>query len=145
MLDRHQISADPRPHPTGPSPPGPPRPRPGSAARAPADTAPPSSTPLRLDVSPAGTEVLLALVAVHARDGRATVRAVAAAAERGVSATHVHLMRLRGLGLVAWDPPRQGTLRPLVAAVPWRRPSPRGATTGSGARGYPVVGPDDGH
>lgn len=54
---------------------------------------------MRPDVSPATTEVLLALMRVHQRDGRATVRAVAREACRSVSTTHHHLTFLSDLGL----------------------------------------------
>lgn len=62
-------------------------------------------------------EVLLALIEVHRRDGRATVRAVATHLHRSLSTTHRSLNVLRHRGLVTWDPNRTGTLRPLVEAA----------------------------
>lgn len=72
-------------------------------------------------ISPAQTRVLLALVRVWQRDGRAEVRDVMVEADlSGVGTTHDHLVRLRDRGLVAWEPTLQGTLRPLVAPVPFQ-------------------------
>lgn len=71
-------------------------------------------------VNPASTRVLLALVRVHARTGRATVREVAAEAGRSIARTHLHLERLKETGLVAWEVEQDGTLRPLVAVVPFQ-------------------------
>lgn len=68
-------------------------------------------------VSPATTRVLLAVVAVHQRDGRSTIRSVATQAGRCVATTYRHLLRLRDLGLVAWDETKVGTLRPTVREV----------------------------
>lgn len=58
---------------------------------------------------------LLALIAVHRRDGRATVHTVAVERHRAVSVVHGHLCRLSDAGLVAWEKP--GALRPLVRRV----------------------------
>lgn len=55
-------------------------------------------------------DVLAALVVVHHRDGRATVRTVATEAHRVPSTVHVALARLRWRGLVRWNGP--GSLRP---------------------------------
>lgn len=68
-------------------------------------------------IGDATTATLLALLRVYERDGRATVRAVAA--ERGCSlnSAHKQLVELRDLGLADWDDGRAGTLRPLVAVV----------------------------
>lgn len=68
-------------------------------------------------IGDATTRTLLALLAVYERDGRATVRSVAAAAGRSVGVTHGHLCRLRDAELVEWEPFRYGTLRPLVGVV----------------------------
>jgi len=64
-------------------------------------------------LSPTEARVLAAIVA-----GARTVRGAADAA--GVPATTAHeaLVRLRVLGLVAWEDGTQGTLRTLVAFVP---------------------------
>lgn len=66
------------------------------------------------DLTSAALLVLLALVDVYEREGRATVRRVAAAAGRSVGVTHGHLCTLRDAGLVEWEPRHFGTLRPLV-------------------------------
>ena len=61
---------------------------------------------------------LLALVSLHEREGRATVRDLCR--ERGLRSpgqVHAHLQVLRDEGLVAWEPRRAGTLRPLVRRV----------------------------
>lgn len=67
---------------------------------------------------------LLAVVYVYRQMGRATVRDVAVAQGRSrlsPANTHHRLVRLRALGLVAWDEGKTGTLRPLVETVPmWR-------------------------
>lgn len=65
----------------------------------------------------AATRVLLALIAVHQRDGRATVRAVARQAGLKTSTTHNQLGYLRRRGLVAWDDGANGSLRPLLTPV----------------------------
>lgn len=67
--------------------------------------------------SSAETRVLAALVDVYERDGRATVRAVAARANRSISPTHAALSRLRSKGWVSWSSNRDGTLRPLVRTI----------------------------
>lgn len=66
------------------------------------------------DLSAAALLVLLALVDVYERDGRATVRRVALRAGRSVATTHGHLVTLRDVGLVEWETYHAGTLRPLV-------------------------------
>lgn len=61
---------------------------------------------------------LAAVVRVHPRDGRCTLRTVMA--EAGVSSTATIWFRLRSLkalGLITWAPGEQGTLRPLVKVV----------------------------
>lgn len=65
-------------------------------------------------LSPANLAVLVALIRVHARDGRATVRTVSLEAGRNISTTHAHLRALRRRGLAGWEDDRVGTLRPLV-------------------------------
>ena len=62
--------------------------------------------------------VLAALLRVHQRDGRATVRSVAAEAGRTVSTAFKTLNELRQLGLCAWEHGTQGTIRPSVAVHP---------------------------
>lgn len=77
-----------------------------------------TTTHLKPTLSPRLTRTLLALVAVHRCDGRATVRAVARAAHRSINPTHASLRELQrrgfatGLGTV-------GALRPTVAPVRW--------------------------
>lgn len=61
--------------------------------------------------------VLNAVQFVTDRDGRATVRTVAAATGTSVSPVFKHLRYLRSLGLVTWDPVRNGTLRLTVERV----------------------------
>lgn len=69
-------------------------------------------------VTPPELRVLIALLKVYERDGRATVRSVAQAAGlRGPGSTLGHLRRLRLRGLVAWEDGRTGTLRPAVRRV----------------------------
>lgn len=58
------------------------------------------------------TRALLAVVA-GARTWTDIVEATGMAKTR----VHVHLTRLQRDGLVAWEPHRQGTLRPLVRRV----------------------------
>lgn len=71
-------------------------------------------------VPPAETRTLLALLDVYRRDGRATVRSVAAAAGlSSISTIHGNLAALADRGLVASERARSGTLRPLVEVVPW--------------------------
>lgn len=67
------------------------------------------------DVTSAPTKTLLALIAVHQRDGRATLRTVAE--YRGVTFTTIQeqMRRLVRMGLAAQD--GAGTLRPLVWPV----------------------------
>lgn len=71
-------------------------------------------------VHPTETNVLLALIEVHRRDRRATVRAVAEEAGIAPSSAYLHLTQLRRRGLVAWESAANvwhRTLRPLVAPV----------------------------
>lgn len=62
--------------------------------------------------------VLLAILEVYATSGRATVRAVASAADLNPSTTFFHLRRLRDKGWVDWTEGTAGTMRPLVKAFP---------------------------
>lgn len=62
------------------------------------------------------TRVLLALVHVHERDGRATVTTVAEQAHLSRACVHTHLSFLKDAGLVTWVRNHSGTLRPIVAA-----------------------------
>lgn len=69
-------------------------------------------------VTPAQLRVLLALVAVYERDGRATVRDVQRQAGlASPNTTDAHLRRLRRDGFATWADGRSGTLRPLVRRV----------------------------
>lgn len=63
---------------------------------------------------PTRAAVLTTLVRLHAAEGRCTVRAIAGEAGISVSTCHAHLLTLRRAGLIAWEPERAGTLRPLV-------------------------------
>lgn len=73
----------------------------------------------RFDViAPETTEVMIALLAVYQRDGRATVSTVAWLASKPRSVVHKHLDQLQSAGLVARG---HGSLRPLVALVPLTR------------------------
>jgi DNA-binding IclR family transcriptional regulator len=65
----------------------------------------------------AATSTLLALLRLYERDGRATVRGVAAERGCALNSAHDQLVELRSLGLVTWEDGRAGTLRPLVAVV----------------------------
>lgn len=67
--------------------------------------------------SPARTRVLLALITVYQRDGRATVPGVALAAGRSRAEAHRLLVALREQGLCDWTDGAAGTLRPTVAIV----------------------------
>lgn len=61
------------------------------------------------------TRLLLALIRLHDRDGRATVGGVAQeAGYSSVGAIHHYLVELRDFGLVTWEDGRAATLRPLV-------------------------------
>lgn len=74
-------------------------------------------TTTRLSLTDADVRILLALVAEHDDQGRATVRSVAARAGRSVRVTHDHLRRLRWAEMVTWEDGTAGTLRPLVHTV----------------------------
>lgn len=67
---------------------------------------------------PALVATMNALLIVHARDGRATVRSVAAARGVTVGPIYEQLSRLRDLGLVAWEDGVGGSLRPAVEVLP---------------------------
>ena len=61
---------------------------------------------------------LLALIRLHEREGRATVRGLCR--ERGLKSpgqVHKHLQVLRDWGFVTWDDGMHGTLRPTVRRV----------------------------
>lgn len=68
-------------------------------------------------LGPGATRAMLALLRVHARDGRATVLSVASEAQRGNAVTHQHLIRLERAGLVTGLGTRGG-LRPTVQLQP---------------------------
>lgn len=68
-------------------------------------------------VPPAATRVLLGVLAEHQASGRAASRSVAERIGRSNMATWAQFECLRGLGLIAWDAGRRGTLRPLVKVV----------------------------
>ena len=67
--------------------------------------------------SPARTRVLLALVGLHERDGRATVREIADLVGVSYSTCYAHLKALHRDGFVASAPLSGGTLRPLLQVV----------------------------
>lgn len=76
-------------------------------------------------VSPAQTRLVLAVLAVHQRDGRATVRSVMdEAGLRSPGSLVQRLRSLRDLGLIAWEDGHAGTLRPGVAVVRVAEPAP---------------------
>lgn len=68
-------------------------------------------------ISPARTNVLLAVVELERELRTVTVRDVAARVGRSVSATHAQLVSLRRDDLVAWEPGRSATLRSKVTGV----------------------------
>lgn len=68
-------------------------------------------------MSDSRTRVYLACLHLFERNGRVTVREVAAGAGMSVASTHGHLRALRVKGLVAWDDGSEGTLRPLYREV----------------------------
>jgi DNA-binding IclR family transcriptional regulator len=71
------------------------------------------------DVMPAArAAVHAALIRMHTLEGRATVRGISRLVGCSISTCHHHLLRLRRVGLIAWEPERQGTLRPLVEPRP---------------------------
>lgn len=72
-----------------------------------------------IDLHPSAIRILVALVRVHARNGRATVRElVEPSGLRSTHSVHRHLETLREQGFVAWeDGCARGTLRPLVREV----------------------------
>lgn len=65
-------------------------------------------------MQPTRAAVLAAVIHTHAAHGRVTVRDISRAVCCSLSTCHDHLLRLRRDGLVAWEPERQGTLRPLI-------------------------------
>lgn len=64
------------------------------------------------------TRILVALMLVYERDGRATFRSVADEVGFTVSYVWRQFLVLRDAGLVDWEYRRSGTLRPLVGVVP---------------------------
>lgn len=67
------------------------------------------------------TRALCALLAVYARDGRATIRTVQAeGGYRSSGSLWKQLRVLRAAELIAFDDALRGTLRPLVQAVPFK-------------------------
>jgi hypothetical protein len=62
--------------------------------------------------------VLAALRAVYERDGRATVRSVAAEARVPFRTVYESLERLQALELAAWESQHSGTLRPAYPTPP---------------------------
>lgn len=71
-------------------------------------------------LSTAEIRVLMALVTLYEREGRATVKGVTdLAGLRSTSTTHQHLTRMRRKGFVSWHQGAQGTLRPLLQRTEW--------------------------
>lgn len=68
-------------------------------------------------VTPRQFAILMALIRVHARDRRCTIRTVGAEAGAGVASTWVAIQQLRRLGLADHWPAHAGTLRPVVRVV----------------------------
>jgi predicted transcriptional regulator len=64
-------------------------------------------------IPPEATEVMIALLAVYHRDGRATVSTVAWQSSKSRGVVHVHLDHLEAAGLIARG--GAGQLRPLVS------------------------------
>lgn len=62
-------------------------------------------------------KVMLCLLHVYERDGRATFRQVADGAGLSLKTTYQHLIDLRAERQVDWQDGRSGTLRPLVREV----------------------------
>lgn len=71
------------------------------------------------DIPPAQTNVLMALLHVFQRDGRATVRSVMEETSlKSASTVHRHLLALRREGLVVWHEGLQASLRPTCRVIP---------------------------
>lgn len=69
-------------------------------------------------MSPGRLRVLVALLVVYERDGRATIPSVMEQAGlRSKSTVLHHLRRLRAEGFCTWDDGLVGTLRPMVRRV----------------------------
>lgn len=65
---------------------------------------------------PAQTAVLLAVMVIHEAHGLVSIPEIQLATKHASRSTvHTHLVALREAGLVAWEPTRRNTLRPLVA------------------------------
>lgn len=77
---------------------------------------PPLALAVRPVLDPTDLRVLEALCAVHDRDGRATVRTVAAECGLPPSVTHRHLSALEAMRLVE-DRDVPGGLRPALSVV----------------------------
>lgn len=70
------------------------------------------------------SRVLAALIDIVERDGRATVRSLAAEVDLQLNTVHSHLYSLKRAGLVHWEEGTAGTLRPLVARLDaWMSPA----------------------
>lgn len=67
-------------------------------------------------MQPTRAAVLVALLSIFAESGRVTVREISDEVDISTSTCHAHLLVLRRDGLIAWEPGRDGTLRPLVRA-----------------------------
>lgn len=63
-------------------------------------------------VTPRSTEVYLTLCRLHGHKA-VSARRLGEACGLERNTIHNHLLRLRAQGLVAWDPDRRATLRPL--------------------------------
>lgn len=69
-------------------------------------------------IGPAATKVLLAVLDLHDLYGRTDITSVRlAVGSASKSTVHKHLTVLRAAGLVSWDHPRTGTLRPAVTRM----------------------------
>lgn len=63
------------------------------------------------------TRVLGAVLDLHARNGRVTLRAAAKAVGRSPGTVHQSLLDLRAAGLVTWEDGTAATLRPTCTAT----------------------------
>lgn len=76
--------------------------------------------------------VLAAVLDLHARNGRVTVRDVAGAVGRSPGSVHRQLCGLRDAELITWEDGGRGTLRPRCSVVPYNEHTRgRPATLGS--------------
>lgn len=79
----------------------------------------------RDSMSPGVTRTMIAVMVLHARFGRVTVREVMLLTGRTTpSVAHAHLNTLRSNGLVDWIDGQQATIHPTVEVVegPWSVP-----------------------